>query len=87
MKTFKDLEFETHSVPTLFDKQALLHFDNGYGVSVINGNSAYCDRSTYEVGIMYNKELTYNTELTDDVMTYQTEEDITKTMIYLQNLK
>jgi len=85
MKTFKDLEFKEHPMPTHFEKQAVINFENGYGVSVINGRSAYCGSDTFEVGVLFENELTYNSGITDDVLTYQTPDDITEVMIQLQN--
>ena len=47
MKTFQDLVFERHhiAIDTLPDykdaKQAVLDFDNGYGISVIIGRCFY----------------------------------------------
>lgn len=87
MKQFKDLVFKNHPVPSHFDKQATIKFDNGYGISVINGTSAYCGKGTFEVAVIFNDEITYNTEITDDVLTYQTPEDIDNVMIKIQNLK
>jgi hypothetical protein len=86
MKTFKDLDFLPHPNAPYFETQAVCNFENGYGVSVVNGRGAYCDTNTFEVAVLYDNHLTYNTELTDDVMGYQSPEDITKSMEYLQNL-
>lgn len=72
---FKDLVFEKHPV-ALLDLQAFYQFPNGYGVSVINGDYAYCDNGTYEVAIMKNGEVCCDTPLTDDVLRYQTPEEI-----------
>ena len=49
MKRFKDLEFEPH--PLGLGSQARITFDNGYGVSVLLGESFYSDGvSSYELG-------------------------------------
>lgn len=52
-------------------------FSNGYGVSVITGEFAYStEDSPYEVAILYNDEIVYDTELTGDVIGHNTEEDL-----------
>lgn len=88
MKMFKDLEFKAHRASYGFDTQARLDFSNGYGVSVITGSSAYTSNSApYEVAIMYKGSLTYNTDITDDVLGHQSEEDVTDVMKRVQELK
>lgn len=72
--TFKELEFYPHEV--LSGEHACYTFPNGYGISVVNGPGTYSSKGTYEVGILYNGELTVNTPLTDDVLSEQTPEDI-----------
>lgn len=87
MKTFEDLKFIEHPNKPFFNKQARMDFDNGYGVSVINGQHAYCSDSTYEVAIMYKGSLTYNTDITDDVIGHQSEKQVTEIMKQVQELK
>lgn len=85
MKTFKDLVF--NHIPNLPNHiQAVMYFNNGYGISCINYKGAYCDEKTYEVGIMYEGELTYNTHISDDVLGYQTPKDISIIMKQIQKL-
>jgi hypothetical protein len=84
MKTFKDLEFNPHPIGEGI--HARLEFKNGYGVSVVQGRYFYCDSNTYEVAIIYQEELCYTTDLTDDVLTHQTESDIDRVMAHLQKL-
>lgn len=60
--------------------QAKKEYKNGYGVSVIRGANAYCDSNTYEVAILYKGALCYNTDITDDVLGYQTPTDVEKIM-------
>lgn len=86
MKTFKDLEFKDHEAKPYFNTQAVMSFNNDYGISVVNGRFAYCDRDTYEVAVLYKGELTYNTDITDDVLRSQTQEDIDKLMKQIQEL-
>lgn len=72
--TFKELEFYPHEV--LSGEHARYIFPNGYGISVVNGPGTYSSKGTYEVAILYDGHLTYNTPLTDDVLSEQTPEDI-----------
>ena len=98
IKTFKDLEFETH--PILLDaksqdtkemlansKHAVMEFENGYGVSVLFGEQFYSNGvDTYEVGILKDGYLCYDTHLTDDVLGYQDEEEVAEIMRKVQEL-
>ncbi len=86
-KTFKDLEFKSHPVSHYFTSRACMNFENGYGISVINGVGAYCGADTFEVAVLYKDELCYNTHITDDVISYQTPEQITEIMSQIQDLK
>lgn len=86
MKTFKDLRFTAHPAVALHT-QARMDFENGYGVSVVTGLAARCGGGTYEVAIMKNGNLCYSTDITDDVLGYQTPDEITDVMIKLQSLK
>lgn len=81
MLTAKDLVFK----PLRDGIGARKTFSNGYGVSVINHSGAYCDENTYEVAILKDNELYYDTPITGDVLIYQTEEQVTKIMKELQS--
>lgn len=101
MKTFKDLKFSQHSMSKVANtlplsmrrrytnlKQATLEFENGYGVSVVFGEAFYSNGvNTYEVGILKGGHLCYDTWITDDVMGYLTEDEVTSTMAKVQELK
>ncbi len=88
MKTFTNLKFTKHSNSWGFDTQATMEFKNGYGVSVITGNSAYgSGNSPYEVAVLYKGALTYNTPITDDVIGHNTKRDVTEIMKKVQLLK
>ena len=96
IKTFKDLEFEMH--PILLDaksqdtkeifansKHAVMEFKNGYGVSVIFGDQ-FCSNGidTYEVAVLKDGILNYKTYITDSVVAYQTEDEVTEIMRKVQ---
>ena len=97
MKQFKDLEFKPHL--SGIGKHALMFFKNGYGVSVVRfelmggfGYGSYTNNeSEWELAVLFgNKDawdITYNTPITDDVMGYQSNEQVTETMKKVQKLK
>jgi hypothetical protein len=72
--TFNDLKF--YPLGHLKLSRAKLELPNGYGISVITGENAYSGEDTYEVAILHNNEICYDTPLTDSVLGYQTEENI-----------
>lgn len=95
MKTFKDLEFkakwEDH-VSLVYPEWktaegAHIEFDNRYGVSVITGHGSYTDEaSPYELAVLYEGELCYNTHITQDVVGWLTEDKVTELMKQIQEL-
>lgn len=90
MKTFKDLDFKKIQYPLLAAIEAKMHFDNGYGVSVVmtEGTLAY-QRGLWEVGILYAGELTKDSGVTDEgaeVVYDQNEEGVTELMKKVQAL-
>lgn len=94
MKTFQDLVFERHpiaidSLPDYKDaKQAVLVFDNGYGVSVLIGRCFYSNGiDTYEVAVMKDGRICYSTPITDDVIGRLTDEQVSDVMKQIQELK
>ena len=92
-KTFADLVFEDwgarrNQLPCPIDaKQAILNFDNGYGVSVLFGDCFYSNGiDTYELAVLRKGRLCYKTPVTDDVLGHITKEQVTEAMIQLQKL-
>jgi len=90
MKTFVDLVFEQlNDAPYMVGKKARMQFDNGFGVSVVSHTHSYGGRSgLYEVAVL-DKDglLTYETPVTNDVIGYLSEEDVTDVMKQVQELK
>jgi hypothetical protein len=91
MKTFGDLIFETHRFSELgfTGLYSRMKFENGYGVSVVqNGYSYGGKRGLYELAVLdENGNITYDTEITNDVVGYLTELEVSEYMIQIQNLK
>lgn len=90
MKTFKDLEFKPKQIhPDFKEKaaQAKMEFDNGYGVSVLLGSMYYSNGiDTYELAVLADGKICYDTPITEDVLGYLTNEEVTEAMMKVQNL-
>ena len=86
IKTFKDLEFEMHHLLS-YEKHAVMEFENGYGISVIFGEQFYSNGvDTYEVAIIKDNHVCFDTPLTDTVLAYQSEDEVTEIMRKVQEL-
>lgn len=88
MYTIKDLEFK----PLWNGVQAKMFFPNGYGVSVVKHKYSYGgDRGLWEIAVLkgtkHDWNICYDTDITDDVLGYQTDQDVTDVMRRVQELK
>jgi hypothetical protein len=88
--TFDDLEFGPRN-SGLSGVQAIVFFDNGYGASVIKGTGSYgVDDDLYELGVVKadgdSWDLCYTTEITNDVIGYLSEEEITNLLQEIEAL-
>jgi len=83
--TFEDLKFEPrHGIPGI---RAEVQFANGYGASVIRGHGTYGgDQGLYELAVTQGDNLTYHTPITDDVLGFLSEADVTKTLADIEGL-
>jgi len=83
---FEDLEFK----PMLnYDNGIFVRveFPNGYGASIIKSPHSYSGyQDLYELAVLYDNMICYDTEITDDVLGYQTEEDINRIIKHVQRL-
>lgn len=88
LKKFQDLSFEFHSDMYTYGKRARMFFPNGYGVSVISNNYSYGGREgLFEIGVLDTAgDLCYNTPVTDDVIGWLNEEDVSRVMKEVQEL-
>jgi hypothetical protein len=87
MKTFKDLEFDLTNMAG--GQRAELNFQNGYGASVLRGDGTTFSRTdggTYELAVLSGSRLCYDTHITEDVLNWQTEEEITAALKAIQQL-
>lgn len=88
MKTFKDLIF-TETPGPLYGVKATIQFDNGYGASVIKNKFSYGGSAGfYELGVVKDDELHYDNPVANgDVVGWLEEEEVSKLLIEIQNLK
>ena len=87
MKTFRDLEFVSH--PSHMEGvQARITFENGYGASVVKTPYSYGgDKGLYELAVLgTDGHLTYDTPITNDVIGYLRDIDVTDVMEKIQQL-
>ena len=86
MKTFNNLDFKPHS-NGMGGIQARIKFDNGYGASVIKSSFSYGgNQGLYELAVLFEDDITYNTPITDDVLGYLSEDDVTEYLKQIQEL-
>jgi hypothetical protein len=84
---FNDLVFEKHKNAPDFSIQAKVKFDNGYGASVIRGPHSYGGpEGLYELAVLKGDDLCYDTPITDDVLGYQSEDDISNLLERIEAL-
>jgi hypothetical protein len=86
---FTDLDFQPH--PNWDGVQAKHFFDNGYGVSVIKSSHSYGgSEGLYELAVLKRTEddwkVCYDTVITDDVLGYQSEEEIEVLLYEVEHL-
>jgi hypothetical protein len=88
---FGDLEFFPHCNYPYSGIQAKHFFPNGYGVSVVKFPGSYgAEAGLYEVAILKGLEedweICYDTPITDDVIGYQSVEDIDNLLSQVESL-
>ena len=83
--SFSDLSFVTRA----FDNgvAARLKFPNGYEASVVRGDFTYGGpRGLYELAVLHDGEIVYDTPVTDDVLGHLTEGDVTERLNEIASL-
>ena len=87
MKTFKDFDFKTNTMGEEFGITSRTKFQNGYEAAVVTSEHSYAGRDgLYELAVFKDGEMTYDTPITDDVLGYLTEQEVTDTFIKIQEL-
>ena len=86
MKTFDDLEFKEHP-NKMGGVIARIDFDNGYGASVAQTPLSYGgDQGFYELAVIKDNAVVYDTSVTNDTEGYLTPKDVTRLMEQIQKL-
>lgn len=68
-------------------KQAMLNFDNGYGVSVLFGKSFYSNGvDKFELAVLKDGKLCFDTHITNEVVGYINSDKVTELMKLIQKL-
>jgi len=89
MKKFEDLEFEKVNPSLgLTGVRAKMMFDNGFGVSAVSHSMSYGGKEgLYEIAVLDSDEnLTYETPITNDVIGWLSENEVSEVMTKIQNL-
>jgi hypothetical protein len=86
---FSDLNFQPH--PVAAGVQAKHFFDNGYGISVVKFKGSYgYEEGLYESAVLKGTEekyeICYDSVITDDVLGYQTEEEVEVLLYEIENI-
>ena len=86
-KKFKDLEF-IELDQYMNGVAARIMFENGYGVSVVCHSFSYGGKNgLYELAVLdTDGEITYETDVTNDVIGHLTPDKVTETMAFVQAL-
>lgn len=93
---FSDLQFHPRFAPKMqypnaSGIQAKHFFDNGYGISVVRFKGSYgYEEGLYESAVLKGTEedfkICYDTVIADDVLGYQTEEEVEVLLYEIENL-
>ena len=87
MKTFKDIVFKTSPMGEDFGIVSRTKFENGYEVSVVKSPYTYGgNKGLYELAVLKDGQICYDTPITDDVIGYLRPEDVTDVMEKIQKL-
>ena len=67
--------------------QKLVEFDNGYTASVVCNDMSYGgDRGLFEIAILYNDDMVYDTDITNDVIGYLDFDGVIQTLDNIRQL-
>lgn len=83
---FKDLKF--FNIEDLNGVQAIVKFDNGFGASIVKHNFSYGgSEGLYEMAVLdENNDICYSTSITNDVIGYLNEEEVSDYLNKIKNL-
>ena len=78
MERFKALDFKPRRIGGGI--QATMDFPNGYTASVVRGPGTYGAPNLYELAVLRDGELVYDTPITDDVLGWLSEAAVDETL-------
>jgi len=86
MAKFSDIQFRPH--PHSEGKVGRIFFENGYGASVAQHKYSYGgEEGLYELAVLdKDGNLTYDTEITNDVIGWLTEDDVENLLSRIESL-
>ena len=88
--TFEDLKFNPTQIHSGI--QAIVEFENNYGASVVKHDYSYGGKDgLYELAVIQYDEsgdwdICYDTPITDDVLGYLTEDNVTEYLTQIEQL-
>jgi hypothetical protein len=83
--TFNDLTF----LPSTYADgvHAMVTFDNGYGASVVKTDRSYGGKEgLYELAVLFDGLISYDTPITNDVIGFLTEDEVTELLQKIEAL-
>jgi hypothetical protein len=83
--TFNDLTF----LPSTYADgvHAIVTFDNGYGASIVKTDRSYGGKEgLYELAILFDGLISYDTPITNDVIGFLTEDEVTELLQKIEAL-
>jgi hypothetical protein len=83
--TFNDLTF----LPSTYADgvHAIVTFDNGYGASIVKTDRSYGGKEgLYELAVLFDGLISYDTPITNDVIGFLTEDEVTELLQKIEAL-
>jgi hypothetical protein len=83
--TFNDLTF----LPSTYADgvHAMVTFDNGYGASIVKTDRSYGGKEgLYELAVLSDGLISYDTPITNDVIGFLTEDEVTELLQKIEDL-
>jgi hypothetical protein len=62
-------------------------FPNNYGASVINNKASYGHPKSYEIAVLYDDEIYYDSPITNDVIGYVNPADVGEILLQIKELE
>ena len=88
---FSDIQFKPHP-SGIGGRQGLVFFPNGYGASIVGGAPGLYGNgiTTFEVAVIHGSKegfsLVYDTHITDDVLGYQSKDEVSEVLNLIEQL-